>query len=60
MVQYINVYHIGNLFFCEHRGWSRQLKAKSLMEADREVRSNWKGSEPIKVILVTTDYNDSL
>lgn len=55
MEQYIYVYHIGNEFFCEHRGWSRKLKAKSFMEADREVRKNWKGSEPIKVFLVADE-----
>lgn len=52
MVQYINIYNIGDTYFCEHRGWSRQLKAKSFMEADKEVRTNWKGSEHIKVFLV--------
>ena len=60
MVQYINVYHIGNVFFWEHRGWSEKLKAKSFLEADREVRSNWKGSEPIRVFWVETDDNDSI
>jgi len=55
MVQYINVFHIGDDFFCERRGWSRKLKAKSFVEADREVRENWKGSEPLKVFLVSTN-----
>lgn len=56
-MQYINIYHIGTTFFCEHRGWSRQLKAHTFHDADQEVRASWKGSEPIKVYLV---YNEPL
>ena len=55
MIRDIYVYHIGNQFFYEYRGYSRKLKAKSLMEADREVRSIWKSSAPYKVFLVDSE-----
>lgn len=48
MIQNINIYHKGDSFFYEHRGYSRPLKAKSHTEAEKEVRASWKGSEPIK------------
>lgn len=48
MIQYINIYPNGGVFYYEHRGYSRPLKAKSYIEAEKEIKTFWKGSEPIR------------
>ena len=48
MIQYIYIYSKDGVLYYEHRGYSHPLKASSYTDAEKELRTQWKGSEPIR------------